>query len=143
MNIIELDKNTASALEIFKNNEYPALDREHYGDNPPNFVPKEVTLIIKEDEEIIGFITIVIKAGITYIDSLLVGAKYRHKGVGQQLVRSAEDKAKELGSHKIWLETGIDWPAKSFYEKLGYTVRTVLPNDIGHKDCVLMDKMLV
>ena len=58
------------------------------------------------------------------------------------LISEAERKAKELGAHKISLETGLTWTAKSFYEKQGYQVRTILPNDVAHQDFVLMDKML-
>jgi GNAT superfamily N-acetyltransferase len=142
MNITELNTDTEQSLQSFKQKEYSILDKERYGNDAPNFTPKEITLVMKEGGDILGFITIVIKAGITYIDSLLVAAEHRNKGVGKQLVAEAEEKARQLGSHKIWLETGVDWPAESFYKKLGYKTRCVLPNDVGNKDCLLMDKML-
>jgi hypothetical protein len=58
------------------------------------------------------------------------------------LVKTGEVWASENGAHKITLETGQDWVSKKFYEKLGYKVRVVLPNDVAHQDFVLMDKML-
>ena len=55
---------------------------------------------------------------------------------------ATEEKTEEAGAHKISLEIDLHWSAKGFYEKLGYTVRAVLPNDVVHQDFVLMDKML-
>ena len=49
---------------------------------------------------------------------------------------------KTLGAHKVSLETGVNWEARKIYEKLGYKVRTHLPNDFGHQEFVLMDKEL-
>ncbi len=142
MQITELQSNEQNILQSFKDKEYPATDNEHYGDNIPDFTEKEFTLISKESEVITGQIHIVIRYGIAYIDSLLIGTEYRGKGLGKQLVEMAELKAKKDGAHKIWLETGSTWSARGFYEKLGYAVRAILPNDVGHQECVLMDKML-
>ncbi len=142
MKINELNKGDESILQALKDREYPALDKEHYGDDQPDFEEKEFILIAKEQELIAGFIKIIIRFNIAYIDSLLVGNDFRGKGYGKELVKTAELKAKENGAHKIWFETGLTWKAKSFYEKLGYTVRTILPNDVGHQEFVLMDKML-
>lgn len=142
MEISELQSNEQDILTVFKDKEYPATDKDHYGDNIPDFTEKEFTLISKESGEVTGQIHIIIRYGIAYIDSLLIGVEHRGKGLGKKLVDMAEVKAKENGAHKIWLETGSTWSAKGFYEKLGYVIRTILPNDVGHQDCVLMDKML-
>ena len=66
----------------------------------------------------------------------------RGKGIGSALILAAETKAKEIGVHKMWLETGTTWKAKMFYEKCGYTVRIILPNHIAGYEFVLMDKMI-
>jgi ribosomal protein S18 acetylase RimI-like enzyme len=142
MKIFELDNNTEEELNQFKKKEYPISDKENYGDTHPNFTPIKFTLVAKKNEEIIGFISCVVKAGITYIDCVLVSFDHRRGGIGRRLVSEAENKAKELGSHKIWLETGSNWTAKKLYEKIGYSVRTILPNDTAHQEYVLMDKML-
>lgn len=142
MNIIELNPAEKPNLQAFKDAEYPAVDKAHYGDNPPNWESHEFTLVTKEGESITGFIAISIRLGIAYINSLLVGEKFRNQGIGQKLVLAAEEKAKSLGAHKIWLETGKDWGTEKFYERLGYSIRTILPNDVGHQECLMMDKML-
>jgi ribosomal protein S18 acetylase RimI-like enzyme len=142
MNITELDSTENVELRAFKDAEYPAVDKAHYGENTPNWESYEFTLVAKEENEIAGYIGITIKLGIAYIDSLLVGEKFRGKGIGGKLVIKAEEKAKSFGAHKIWLETGNTWGTKEFYEKLGYIVRAILPNDVGHQECISMDKML-
>lgn len=142
IHIVEHNEGEAMALDAFKQKEYPAADSEHYKGHAPSFSRSEHTLILKDGEIIAGFITIVFNTGVVYVDSLLVAADYRRKRVGWNLVEAAEKKARSLGAHKIWLETGADWPARTFYETCGYTVRAVLPNDIGHKEYVLLDKML-
>lgn len=142
MNITELNPDEKAALNAFKDAEYPAVDKAHYGDNPPTWTDEVYTLVAKEGNEIAGFIRINVRMGIAYMESLLVGEKFRNQGIGQKLITEAEAKSKEMGAHKIWLETGSTWGTKEFYEKLGYRVRTTLPNDVGHQECLLMDKML-
>lgn len=142
MNITELKPEEKAGLNAFKNAEYPAVDRAHYGDNPPVWTDEVFTLVAKEESEIAGFIRINVRMGIAYMESILVGEKFRNQGIGQKLVLEAETKSKEMGAHKIWLETGANWGTEEFYKKLGYSIRTVLPNDVGHQECLLMDKML-
>lgn len=142
MDIIELEDQQGDTLKAFEDSEYPLVDKEHFGNQLPNFNNSSHTLVMKDGDSIAGYITIDIKLGIAYINSLLIGKNYRRKGIGKQLVAKAEAKARSLGAHKIWLETGRGWDAKQFYEALGYMVRTILPDDAGHQDFVLMDKML-
>lgn len=131
-----------SELKIFKGLVWPEADKEHYGDTQPNFSRDEFTLIAKENSEIVGYISLVIDTGVAQIEPLMVKTDLKGKGIGTKLLQDAEEKAKELGVHKVWLETGSDWQAKGFYEKHGYQVRTVLPNHSGGREFVLMDKMI-
>jgi predicted N-acetyltransferase YhbS len=142
MNISEMTEQDLSALEAFKEHIWPPADHEHYGDQQPDFYKKEFTLITKDNEEIIGYITVLIDSGVAQIEPLMVKTELKGQGIGTKLIRAAEDKAKELGAHKVWLETGVDWKSKAFYEKNGYRIRTVMPNHTGGRDFVLLDKML-
>ncbi len=142
MEITELNPQNKSALESLKSSVWPAADTEHYGDNLPKFFRQEFTLIAKEKEEVIGYITVIIDSGVAQIEPLMVKVELKGKGIGTRLLVTAEEKAKALGVHKMWLETGADWKAKEFYEKNGYTVRTTLPNHTDGRDFVLMDKMI-
>ncbi len=142
MNATELREGELSELEEFKNREYPALDKAHYGDKLPNFIRTEHTFVVRYESEIAGYLKMGTNTGVGKIWSILVGEAFRRKRVGTTLIEAAEAKAKTLGVHKMRIEVGADWEVKPFYERMGYTVRATLPNDIGHLDCVLMDKVL-
>lgn len=144
MKISEFKLEDKSALEEFKGNNWPAADLEHYKDKQPDFSKSSHTLVATNDiGKIIGYIIFTIDTGITWVESMIVDSKARGQGIGSELITHAENLAKSKGSHKIWLETGLDWKAKSLYEKLGFTVRATLPNHYGHQDFVLMDKELL
>ncbi len=142
MNITQLTTQEESNLESFKSLVWPTADKEHYGDNQPKFFKDEFTLIAKENDQIIGYITITIDSGVAHLEPLMIHPEFQGKGIGTELLKAAEEKVKSLGGHKIWLETGLDWKAKNFYEKNGYNVRTILPNHTDNRDFVLMDKMI-
>lgn len=142
MNISELNEEDKAAFEQFKEIEWTKADQDHYGNYPPSFAVLTKTLLAKKEEVIVGQLEVKIDQGIAKIESLLVGSESQGQGVGGALVKAAEEWVIENGAHKITLETGLSWSAKAFYEKLGYSVRTILPNDVAHQDFVLMDKML-
>jgi len=127
-------------FEQFKAKVWPVADAEHYGYQQPDFQKKEFTLVAKENDEILGYVTVLIDSGVAQIEPLMVYP--RGMRIGSALIVSAEAKAKEMGVHKVWLETGSNWEAKKFYEKHGYITRTILPNHIGGHEFVLMDKTL-
>lgn len=140
MHITEITEGQSEALEIFKSQVWPVADREHYGDTQPDFEKKNFTLVAKEGDDIVGYVSIIIDSGVAQIEPLMVHP--RGKGIGSALIQAAEARAKEMGTHKLWLETGSTWDAKKFYEKHGYSVRTILPNHTGGHEFVLMDKMV-
>lgn len=142
MNVIELTDSNQNDLETFKSSVWPTADREHYGNNQPNFFKEEFTLLAKERDQIIGYITVIADSGVAQIEPLMVAVDQKGKGIGTMLLQAAEEKVKSLGCHKLWLETGMGWKAKDFYLKHGFTIRTMMPNHTGNKDFVLMDKML-
>ncbi len=129
-------------LEALKSVAWIAADKEHYGENQPNFYQKEFTLIARQDRAIIGYITVKIDTGVAQIEPLMVNPERKGQGIGTKLLLKAEEKAYALGAHKVWLETGQDWQAKGFYEKHGYVIRTTLPKHHGEREFVLMDKFL-
>jgi GNAT superfamily N-acetyltransferase len=143
MDIGGLQGTDRNKFERFKSVEWKIADEQHYGNQPPNFAVLSETFIAKDGGRIIGQIELKVDQGVAKIESLLVGSDQQGKGVGRELVMVGEKWAVENGAHKITLETGLSWIAKGFYEKLGYQVRVVLPNDVAYQDFVLMDKMLV
>lgn len=56
---------------------------------------------------------------ILYIDTVFVEEEYRRQGVGKELLKEAESRAKALGANMIRLDT-FNWQGREFYLKLGY-----------------------
>jgi ribosomal protein S18 acetylase RimI-like enzyme len=130
-------------LTDFSAKEWPSADKEHFGDQTVDFSKKKSTFVARDDGRVVGYISIVLDMGVLHMESVIVAETYRGKGVGALLVSAAEEYGKSSGAHKIWLETGSDWRAKEFYEKLGYRVRAALPGYWAKRDFVLMDKDIV
>ena len=75
---------------------------------------------IKEDGKLIAGLDACMTAfRILYVSTVFVKEEYRRKGLGTQLMREMEKRAKELGANMIRLDT-FDWQGKEFYEALGY-----------------------
>ncbi len=142
MKIEELNPPEREELSQFKSVNYPTIDKDRYGDPLPDFTLTEVTLIARDNGNIVGYLDMSVCLGVASLKSLMVGMEYQGKGFGSELVQKAEEKARNLNAHKVTVETGLSWKAKPFYEKLGYAVRAVLPNDFNGEDAVLLDKML-
>jgi len=74
-----------------------------------------------EKEEVIGGLYAIANWGWLYVDWLVIDEDYRHKGIGRELLRQAEEKALELNVPKVRLNT-FEFQAPDFYKKLGYKV---------------------
>jgi predicted N-acetyltransferase YhbS len=142
MEIKDISLEEKAELNTFKASHYPAIDKDHYGDPLPDFTQTEITLIARDGGTIVGYLDMSVCLGVASLKSLMVGMEYQGKGFGKELVQKAEERARSFNVHKVTVETGLSWKAKPFYEKLGYTLRAVLPNDFNGEDAVLMDKML-
>lgn len=56
---------------------------------------------------------------ILYVSTVFVDEDYRRKGVAKSLMEQLEQRAKELGSDMIRLDT-FDWQGRDFYKSIGY-----------------------
>jgi ribosomal protein S18 acetylase RimI-like enzyme len=78
-----------------------------------------------DDEELVAFIWAYVhpfrEETRMYVSEIRVKEEYRKQGIGSQLLRQVEDKAKEIGLHTIYLhaEAG-NMDARRFYESCGY-----------------------
>jgi len=140
MQITKLEETDKSLLELFKRDEWPEADREHYDNLNLDFSKHSFTLLAKDRGIVMAYISFFVELGVAQIDSLIVGQSFRKQGLATKLINEAESQAKSLGAHKLRLETGVNWGARYLYEKLGYNVRTILPNYYANQDFVLMDK---
>ena len=75
--------------------------------------------------EIFGFAGILINVDIVEIMNIVVRKKYRHKGIGQELLGKLIDLAKETKLQYLILEVNSEnLPAINLYEKFGFeTIR--------------------
>ncbi len=142
LNIVEYNQNLESELKAFKSLAWADADREHYGDILPDFRKEYITLVAKDEGDIVGYIYLIYDAGVVLLDSLLVHPERKGQGVGTQLLLTAEEQIKTKGAHRIWLETGSTWKARKFYEKHGYIVRSILADYYDHREFVVMEKFL-
>jgi GNAT superfamily N-acetyltransferase len=130
-------------LRIFKDIEWPLEDAIHFGDSElVDFDEQEICYAAEVDGAVAGYVRTETEMGIFRIVSIIVGHKFRKRGVGKALMLKAEEKAKELGCHKMTVETGAEWEAKLFYENLGFATLVVMKNHFDHRDFVLMEKFI-
>jgi ribosomal protein S18 acetylase RimI-like enzyme len=129
-------------LRAFKDIEWPLVDVVHFKNNSDLVDRNEiqVTYAAINDGKVAGYVKIETDMGVCKIVSIIVGHEYTKKGIGSSLMVKAEAKAKEEGCHKMILETGLDWDAKAFYEKLGYTTILIMKDHYAHGDFVIMEK---
>ena len=85
----------------------------------PTFI--EIYAEIKPQKLVGGLISYIDWGRWLYIDTIWIDTNYRKQGIGQYLIKSAEQKAKNQGIKRARLWT-FDFQALNFYQKLGYTV---------------------
>lgn len=140
--ITQLAEKNFSFLKEFDSQEWHSADKEHYGEKKLDFTKYKFAFVARDGEKMIGYISLIFDLGVLFMESLIVVEKYRGQGIATQLVSTAEEKGRLMGAHKMKLETGSDWKAREFYERLGYHVRAELLNYYANRDFVLMDKDL-
>lgn len=74
-----------------------------------------------ENQAVLGGLHGYIYYGCLYIDQLYLAPSIREQGYGSHLIQKAEELARSKNCNFITVTT-MDWEARKFYEKLGYTV---------------------
>lgn len=72
---------------------------------------------------------------------LVVPAALRGRGLGTEIMRTAEREALQRGCHGAWLDT-FEFQARGFYERIGYECFGELPNYPAGFSRFFMKKML-
>ena len=114
MKITMVDLNEEQIGEIYES--LAAFDRKFIGYR----LEGSVNIGIERDGRLIAGLNGYMTAfKILYIDTVFVKEEYRRQGVGTELLREAERRAKTLGANIIRLDT-FNWQGREFYKKLGY-----------------------
>jgi len=139
--MIKISKANKKECNVFGKAEWHKMDLIHYG-HEVEWKEKNFRFKAEENGQILGTISGKHESGVVYIGTIIVAEKFRGKGVGKILMEKVEKFTKKMGAHKIWLNTGYDWPAGKFYENLGFKIEAKFPNHHFHKDFVVYSKYI-
>jgi len=139
--VIKISKSTDKETKKFGKEEWTLVNIEHYGKNL-DYNQKDFVYKAIEDGKIVGSIKFSHEAGVLNIAYLIVSHDKRGLGIGKELMLKAEEKAKNLKAHKIYLVTGKGWKAEKFYQALGYKDAGILKNHNFHEDFVAYEKFI-
>lgn len=103
-------------------------------DNFVKELPKSHLMVVKSNDNLLGFITLVFHdRKLAEITWLAVAPNSQGKGLGTQLVRQAEQAARDHGTLRMEVKTLAEGPespqyerTRQFYEKLGYKLAEVI-----------------
>lgn len=97
-------------------------------DNGPAPNAEGIVLTVEDDDgNIVGGLFGKFVYGWLHVEYLVTPPDARRQGLGTQLLARAEAIASAKGGTGVWLST-LDFQARGFYEKLGYTVFGELPD---------------
>ena len=109
----------------FKNNEFDML-YTHWIENSVNGNLAEKVIVVKEENRIVGLLTLGIKNSNTNIGILAVNTDQRGKGVGKRLVERSFEESLKLGFQNIEVVTQLDnFKACNFYKKMGFVPKQI------------------
>ena len=126
----------------FKKNAWHEADIELYGAPIDWFEEKRQLVAYDDYGSIVGELSLVITSHVAYVKTVIVKKDVRNKKIGEKLMLEAEKLAKKFDCHKIHLQTGSDWSAISFYEKMGYKKTGEHKNHYFRRDFLIYSKDL-
>ncbi len=110
----------------FVNNEYEKLYIE-WLTKSINKTNAFKTLVAKKENEIIGFATLGEKNEVADIGLVAVDDKFRGRGIGSDLIHTADSIAIEMGYKTIRVVTQLqNFSACKLYEKSGFTAESII-----------------
>lgn len=140
LSIISVDTFPQDAIDFVKK-EWTIADTSHFG-KEIQWNKEKQALLAKDNDAIVGVLELTMQAGVMYIDELIVESTRQGQGIGTALMKKAEEIAQDNKLHKIYLDTGENWPAVKFYEQLGYQQTGVLPKHYVGIDYIVFTKFL-
>ncbi|MBM6595775.1 GNAT family N-acetyltransferase [Microvirga pudoricolor] len=88
---------------------------------PANAKPLAILLRDPASEETVGGLWGKVSYDWLYVELLIVPERYRSQDLGTDLMRRAEEFARDQGCIGVWLNT-FEFQALSFYQKNGYSL---------------------
>ena len=85
-----------------------------------NFVAKDYR-VIKYQNEIIGFIKVVVLPTDIYLGEIQIARNYQNSGIGTNILENIIAKAK-LNNRRLWLRVIKGNPAEKLYTRLGFSL---------------------
>ena len=122
---IEVDESPDLALRDAIVKPLKAFNESHVGPIQP--LPLAIALRDQESGAVIGGLWATSVAGWLYVDLLVVPENFRRQGLGRQLLRQAEEVARQRGCIGLWLHTAT-FQAPGFYEKQGFQLFGTVPD---------------
>lgn len=131
-------KDVPAIVELIANDELGRLRENFKTPLPDEYVNafdkinsdqnQELMVMLSDSGEVIGTLQLSFIQYLTYqggiraqIEAVRVHENYRNKGIGQELIKWAIDRAKKRGAHVVQLTTDKKRDsALKFYEKLGF-----------------------
>jgi GNAT superfamily N-acetyltransferase len=139
--IYKVKDKTEDYLEGFYKEIWKNANIEYYG---KQIDWSTTTRIIEahDGDALVGVLELRVQVGVAYVFEVAVAFPHQSKGIGKVLMEKAEEIAREMKCHKIYLETGKTWGKTTFYEKLGYEQTGVFPKHFGGHDYIQYSKFL-
>lgn len=137
-------KNKSKKLSYFKKREWELIHPKHYGEKLDwNYWDnKKIRIKAEEKGIIVGGLKGSYMAGVLHVEELIVDHSKRGLGIGKSLLKEAEKYAIQNKAHLIYLETGENWKAVLFYQKLGYKKEFLFKKMYSKKNFWVLTKYL-
>lgn len=117
---LELELSVADALDpeskAFSEREWAVVDHHRYGD----VWPRDLTVTARRDGQVVGTAVGWTSGAGALLGDLIVGAAFRHQGVGSHLVARFLAEAAGRGCRLVRARTEADGPAVAFWRRLGW-----------------------
>ncbi|OFI45728.1 hypothetical protein BG262_06945 [Floricoccus penangensis] len=97
-------------------------DRKEMWTNNLKYSEIPIFLAVDEDDNIIGFSSIEIRDGKSYLATLYLLEKYHKNGIGQILLDQVLNYAKSKKYQQVYLEVLAENPTVSFYQKNNFKI---------------------
>ena len=105
---------------------------EAYPDNFLVYKYDDAGTGLSELSEIVGYIIFYPQG---HIVSIAVHSAYRRRGIGTELVEEVLKRTEGVASVEVRTSNEV---AKTFYEHLGFSLRTIIPRYYGDEDALVM-----